>query len=469
MTRIDDLMRMIPDIPVNTTEKSLRTKSRDYFFWSPILKEKLDHIVADAVVSPRDESDVSRVLSACWELDISVTPRGGGTGNYGQAMPLDGGVVLDMMNMNRIKSVGMGTAVVEPGTRLSVIEEVTRPQHGLELRMYPSTLETASIGGFIAGGSGGVGSIRWGMLREPGNILKLRLSTMEQTPRCIELTGDAIDAAAHAYGVNGVITEVELSLAPAYDWVEMLVSYRDWNAALEAGWAVTHHEGLWLKELAAVQQPAPHRYFTRYREYLEPTDNTLCILVAPNAVSPLLANLEKLGGRVAYRSDKLTESDRKGLTRLHHLTWNHTTLQARKVDPDVTYLQVGIPVENPLDVLGQISKLFRDELIGHVEFVRASGRVYATSLPLLHYKSPERLLEISQMLEDLGCTCYNPHTYRLEEGSHRGVNKAQLELKKDHDPKGLLNPGKMIAWENEHYEYDLSTHYPYEGLQSNKL
>ena len=78
MTRIDDLMRMIPDIPVNTTEKSLRTKSRDYFFWSPILKEKLDHIVADAVVSPRDESDVSRVLSACWELDISVTPRGGG-------------------------------------------------------------------------------------------------------------------------------------------------------------------------------------------------------------------------------------------------------------------------------------------------------------------------------------------------------------------------------------------------------
>ncbi len=105
---------------------------------------------------------------------------------------------------------------------------------------------------------------------------------------------------------------------------------------------------------------------------------------------------------MAYRSDKLTESDRKGLTRLHHLTWNHTTLQARKVDPDVTYLQVGISVENPLDVLGQISKLFRDELIGHVEFVRASGRVYATSLPLLHYKSPDRLLEISQRLEDLG-------------------------------------------------------------------
>jgi len=194
MTRIAELARKIPDIAINTAEKAVRTKSRDYFFWSPILKAQLDHVTADAVVSPKNESEVMRTLAACWELDIPVTPRGGGTGNYGQAMPLAGGVVLDMMSLNHVRSIDAGTVVVEPGARLSAIEDLTRPSQGLELRMYPSTVETASVGGFIAGGSGGVGSIRWGMLREPGNILHLRVVTMEETPRCVDLAGDAIDA-----------------------------------------------------------------------------------------------------------------------------------------------------------------------------------------------------------------------------------------------------------------------------------
>ncbi len=291
---------------------------------------------------------------------------------------------------------------------------------------------------------------------------------MEETPRCVDLTGDAIDAAAHAFGANGVITEVTLPLAPTYDWVEMLVSYPTWGQALEAGWTVTHHEGLWLKELSAVEAPAPYQYFARYRKYLESGDHVLCILAAPNAVEPLSDKLKRLGGRIAYQSDQLSDTDRKGLTRLHHLTWNHTTLQARRVDPEITYLQVGIPVDRPLETLDAISRQFPGELIGHVEFVRASGRVYASSLPLLHYQNAERLLEISLWLEAAGCTCYNPHSYRLEEGMHSDVDPVQLQMKKDHDPKGLLNPGKMIAWEDAEYRFDPAVHRPFPGLQKAK-
>ena len=139
MTRIAELARKIPDIAINTAEKAVRTKSRDYFFWSPILKAQLDHVTADAVGSPKNESEVMRTLAACWELDIPVTPRGGGTGNYGQAMPLAGGVVLDMMSLDHVRSIDAGTVVVAPGARLSAIEDLTRPSQGLELRMYPST------------------------------------------------------------------------------------------------------------------------------------------------------------------------------------------------------------------------------------------------------------------------------------------------------------------------------------------
>ena len=72
--------------------------------------------------------------------------------------------------------------------------------------MFPSTRATATIGGFIAGGSGGVGSITWGGLRDFGNVLRLRVMTMEAEPRTLELTGEDLHKAVHAYGTNGVIT-----------------------------------------------------------------------------------------------------------------------------------------------------------------------------------------------------------------------------------------------------------------------
>ena len=78
--------------------------------------------------------------------------------------------------------------------------------------MFPSTRGTASIGGFVAGGSGGVGSITWGGLRDFGNVLRLRVLTLEAEPRALELTGEDLHKAVHAYGTNGVITEVEAPL-----------------------------------------------------------------------------------------------------------------------------------------------------------------------------------------------------------------------------------------------------------------
>ncbi len=89
--------------------------------YSPILKQKLDHVTAEAVVAPRNEDEIATVLAACWALDMPVTPRGGGTGNYAQAMPLAGGIVLDMTAMNRIIEIGDGTVRVEPGALMGRI------------------------------------------------------------------------------------------------------------------------------------------------------------------------------------------------------------------------------------------------------------------------------------------------------------------------------------------------------------
>ena len=89
------------DIPVLEDPGSLRMRSRDFFWFSPILKEMLEDKRADVVVVARDKADVMRLAAACAKHRVPVTVRGGGTGNYGQAVPLAGGVVLDMTKLDR--------------------------------------------------------------------------------------------------------------------------------------------------------------------------------------------------------------------------------------------------------------------------------------------------------------------------------------------------------------------------------
>src|SRR6185437_7816932 len=180
---------------------------------------------------------------------------------------LNGGVLLNLIEMNRVKEIAPGRVVSEPGALLIDIDKALAAS-GQELRMFPSTRATASVGGFVAGGSGGVGSITWGGLRDFGNVLRLRLLTMEETPRTLELTGADLHKAIHAYGTNGIITEVEMPLASSYDWVDVILGFEDFDAAAAYGAALGAQDGILKKLITAVAAPAPESYFLRHRKLI---------------------------------------------------------------------------------------------------------------------------------------------------------------------------------------------------------
>ena len=173
---LTSLVADLGDLDIVTDPKIVRRRSRDFFWYSPVLNQQLQRKFADIVVCPRDEADVVRVAAACARRRIPITPRGAGTGNYGQAVPLEGGVLLDLTSLAAIEWLEPGVVRVAAGARMVDIDAATRPS-GWELRMHPSTKRTATIGGFVAGGSGGVGSVTYGGLREPGNILSARIVT----------------------------------------------------------------------------------------------------------------------------------------------------------------------------------------------------------------------------------------------------------------------------------------------------
>jgi FAD/FMN-containing dehydrogenase len=319
--------------------------------------------------------------------------------------------------------------------------------------MFPSTHRTASIGGFIAGGSGGVGSIRWGGLRNIGNVTRLRVVTMEATPRVLELEGDDIAKVAHAYGTNGIITECEMPLAPAYDWVDVMVAFESMERAAAFADRLGNEDGILLKELSVMAPGVAHDYFSGHGKYVARDQAAVLIMVAPHAMSALAAFIRRHRGETVFRADRLSEDDRRALPPLFELTWNHTTLVARRVEPAMTYLQTLYPYPDHLAAVAKMGALIGDEMLDHLEFVRFDGHVVCSGLPLIRFTTEKRLDEIVQLFEANGCLVFNPHRYTLEEGGMKRSDPGQLAFKHEVDPKGLLNPGKMIAWDDPDFDF----------------
>jgi FAD/FMN-containing dehydrogenase len=462
---IDSFLRRIPGVRTERNAKLVQQKSRDFYWYSPVLKRQLDAVTADLIVYATSEADILAILAAAHDLAIPVTPRGTGTGNYGQAMPLTGGILLDLSGFNRVLDIGRGRFVAEPGAIIASIDHAARPQSGQEVRLFPSTYATATVGGFIAGGSGGVGSIRWGGLRDAGNIIRLKVATMEKSPRILELTGDDLHKVSHAYGTNGIITEVEMPLGPACDWIDVFVGFDTFRAAAEYANALGEQDGLLLKELAVIAAPVPHDYFPRHRKFLPRSKHLVVFMAADFAADAAAAFTRRFkGAEILARFDRLSTEEKHGLPPAYELAWNHTTLRALRVDPSFTYLQVLYPFPNQVELADRIHARFGDELPAHLEFVRFDGKVTCFGLPLVRFTTEERLEEIMRIHEEMGAPIFNPHRYTLEEGGMKQTDAVQLAFKREADPQGLLNPGKMVAWEDPTYDYASGKTFLFKGL-----
>ena len=415
--------------------------SQDYYHFSPVLQPILSDKTGDLVVRPASEAEVLRIAAACIKSKIPLTVRGAGTGNYGQCIPLYGGVILDTSKMNNIRWIKPGLACVEPGVKMSAFDKQAR-ETGWELRMVPSTYRTATIGGFIGGGSGGIGSITYGQLRDRGNLHAVRVVTMEDEPRVIELRGDEVQKVNHAYGTNGIITELEIPLAPAYPWAEIIVAFDDFMTSAKFGQALGDADGIIKKLICVCAWPIP-AYFAAFREAIPEGKHCALLMVAESCLEPLQDLVREYGGKICYQ--KSAQEASKGAA-IAEYTWNHTTLHARSADPSLTYLQTLFPPDKGLKLVEELYHYYGDEVMMHLEFLRMNGRAIAAALQVVRYTTEARLNEIIRYHEEQGALIANPHTFILEDGGMKSINVEQLQFKELVDPWGLLNPGKMRAW-----------------------
>ncbi len=172
------------------------------------------------VVLPDNTLQVKKVIRLCSQLGVSVTPRGAGSGTTGAAVPINGGVVLCLLRMNRILEIDPVEmmARVQPGVVTGVLQKEVE-KHGLFYPPDPASLNFCTIGGNIATGAGGARAVKYGVTRDYVRGLKVVLAdgslieTGSATAKGV-VGYDLTNLFVGSEGTLGIVVEAVLKLLP---------------------------------------------------------------------------------------------------------------------------------------------------------------------------------------------------------------------------------------------------------------
>jgi glycolate oxidase subunit GlcD len=176
---------------------------------------------ADAVVLPSTTEEVRAVVEWAYANEVAITPRGGGTGLAGGAIPLDGGIVLSLERLNRVRSFDplLWRMHVEAGVTTGDVQRLAR-ESGLRFPPDPGAAEMSQIGGNIACNAGGPHAFKYGVTANwvtgleavvpPGEVISVG------GPIRKDVAGyDLRSLLIGSEGTLGIVTAAWLKLTPA--------------------------------------------------------------------------------------------------------------------------------------------------------------------------------------------------------------------------------------------------------------
>jgi len=200
----------------------------------------------DFVVHPASTDEVAKILKIANTYHIPVTPWGGGSGSQGGALPVYGGIILDMKRMNKVLEIDSRTLSVtcETGINAQMLEwEVEKA--GFSTMHFPASIACATIGGFLAHRGTGVLSTKYGKIEDMVMSLEVVTPTGEiintlPVPR--HASGpDLTMLFLGSEGTLGVITKVTLKIHPIPEAREFhAFLFKDMHTAMLAGAELMH-------------------------------------------------------------------------------------------------------------------------------------------------------------------------------------------------------------------------------------
>ncbi|MEM0304541.1 MAG: FAD-binding and (Fe-S)-binding domain-containing protein [Saccharolobus sp.] len=165
------------------------------------------NIVPDYVVYPRSVEDVVNVVKVALKYKVPIVPYGRGTNRYGNAIPADGGILLDFSKMTNVSIDETNKiAISEPGATWKLVD-IYAQQKGLQLRTFPSSYDS-TVGGGIASDALGIGSYEYGFISDNTSFVEI----VNPKGEIVRLEGKDLALVAGAEGTTGIIVKAGVKL-----------------------------------------------------------------------------------------------------------------------------------------------------------------------------------------------------------------------------------------------------------------
>ena len=419
---VTDLVALLGDKGVSTDLDTRERLSVDGCKLSPIISSKLPLGLADVVAFPTSAAEIAAVVDLAVTHGVGITPRGKGTGNYGQGIPMEGGLVLDTTRARAILEVGEGFMTAEAGAVMAMMENQAWAA-GQQLLMYPSTAQS-TVGGFLSGGSGGTGSIEHGVIAGGPFVIALDVVHADGGG-IVHVEGEAAQEYLHNYGTAGIIVRATVALEPLQPWRAFYAGFEDFHACLEA-----------LREISNTVAPPPRLVSADLPTLADalPANpgivkglSSLRAIIDEAGIEQASAIVTKWGGAVVDVREGAQE-----IMKLSMISYNHAIEWLQRSHPGV-YFHVEVGGDNLVDRLDEVHTVYKGAML-HCEGQK--GR--PIGMLAGEYIDEQDMLDGLERLAAIGVATHNPHQWfvdvRVEE---------TRALKTATDPTGLLNPGKL--------------------------
>ncbi len=423
------------------------------------------------VALPETYAEVQAVLKTCHALDVPVVARGAGTGLSGGAMPHKLGVTLSLAKFNKILKMDAAsrTAVVQGGVRNLAISDAAAP-HGLYYAPDPSSQIACTIGGNVAENSGGVHCLKYGLTVH--NVLKIKGFTIEGDE--VEFGSDALDAPGYdllaivigSEGMLAVTTEVTVKLIPKPQLARcIMASFDDLRKAGDAVAGVIA-AGIIPAGLEMMDKPmtAAVEDFVHAGYDLSAAAILLCESDGtPEEVEEEIGRMSAVLARYGATAIAVSQNEAE---RLRFWSGRKNAFPASgRISPDYMCMDSTIPRKRLADILLAIAEMeIKYGLRCANVFHAGDGNLH----PLIMFDANDAdqlhrcelfgadILETSVAM---GGTVTGEHGVGVEKLNSMCVqfsaeeNEQMFGVKRAFDPKGLLNPGKVIPTLNRCAEY----------------
>jgi len=422
-----------------------------------LIRPLIGDTTPDAVVQPESEAELIELARWASEHNVPLTPRGKASSGYGGVLPIKHGLVVDFYRMNKLIKVDLAaqTVTVEAGM---IWEKLDRElsKYNLTLRLYPTSYPSSTVGGWLAQGGAGIGSYEAGWFRD--NVVSARVVLPDGSVR--EFSGADLDMIADAEGITGLISQVTVRVQPLEDLEVLSIGCPD-----------AHDMQKLVQSMIDAQLPIWSLIFINPRmaelknkaplpeHYGHPTEERVLL---PAAYIITLAFRKKDHAAIMDRLPELLKSCEAEILseRIAHHEWKHRfkLMVVKRLGPSLIPTEVVVPLNALGDVMTEIERKVDQPIVKEGVIIRNGAKGQPEVVILGFIPGDERRfnynfvfslsLTVIRIAQQHGGRAYSTGLYFTGKapqilGQER-LNRLKT-FKRQVDPKGILNPGKVIG------------------------